>query len=196
MIMRIGIVLLALLMVAPGFSPGIAQSGAAALAGNGPRGDRSPTRDQTVELLRASLARYGALPEVNIAFHQVEKNPFNFSGNMTTGLKNADALEVVIGATPQSTISVRVYPHYKGAYINVEKVHDPSALMRKMLVYSNNNFLFWGADAEGDTFAGYTITLESGYPDEVVSVVLRSIHNTDQFVGEMRPFIDGTAAPQ
>lgn len=196
MIKRIGILILALLMVAPGIAPGFAQNGAAALAGNGPRGDKSPTRDQTVELLRASLNRYGALPEVNIAFHQVEKNPFNFSGNMTTGLKNADALEVVIGATAQSTISVRVYPHYKNAYINLNKAHDPNGLMRKMLKYSNDNFLFWGADAEGDTFAGYTITLESGYPEEVVSVVLRSIHNTDQFVGEMAPFIDGSAAPQ
>ncbi len=68
--------------------------------------------------------------------------------------------------------------------------------MHKLLAYNDKNFLFWGSDDTNDVFAGYTITLESGYPEEAVRIVLRSIHNTDQFVGEMRPFIDGSAAAQ
>ena len=43
-------------------------------------------------------------------------------------------------------------------------------------------------------FTAYTFTLESGFPDEAIKVVLRSIVNSDKFVGEMRPFIDGSAA--
>jgi hypothetical protein len=44
-------------------------------------------------------------------------------------------------------------------------------------------------------FTGYTFTLESGFPDEAIKIVLSSIKNSDQFVGEMRPSIDGTTAP-
>jgi len=66
--------------------------------------------------------------------------------------------------------------------------------MRKLLYYSDQNFLFWGADDSGDVFAGYTITLESGFPADAVVAVLRSIRNTDRFVGEMRPLIDGSTA--
>jgi hypothetical protein len=64
--------------------------------------------------------------------------------------------------------------------------------MRKLLWFSDDNFLFWGADDTSDVFSGYTITLESGFPQDAIVIVLRSIRNTDKFVGELRPFIDGT----
>jgi hypothetical protein len=66
--------------------------------------------------------------------------------------------------------------------------------MRELLYLSDQNFLFWGADDTGDVFSGYTVTLESGFPRDALVTVLRSIHNTDKFVGQLRPFIDGTAA--
>ena len=49
-------------------------------------------------------------------------------------------------------------------------------------------------DETGDIFTGYTFTLESGFPDEAIKIVLRSIVNSDKFVGEMSPFIDGSSA--
>ena len=67
--------------------------------------------------------------------------------------------------------------------------------MRKLLNLSDHNFLFWGADDTGDVFAGYTFTLESGFPDKAIEVVLYSIAPLDGYVGEMRPFIDGSPAP-
>jgi hypothetical protein len=67
-----------------------------------------------------------------------------------------------------------------------------NGLMRKLLWYSDQNFLFWGADDTGDVFSGYTVTLESGFPQDAIVTVLRSIRNTDKYVGEMRPFIDGS----
>ena len=67
--------------------------------------------------------------------------------------------------------------------------------MRKLLNLSDHNFLFWGADDTGDVFAGYTFTLESGFPDKAIEIVLYSIAPLDQYVGQMRPFIDGSAAP-
>jgi hypothetical protein len=67
--------------------------------------------------------------------------------------------------------------------------------MMELLYLSDQNFLFWGADDTRDVFAGYTFTLESGFPSESIMIVLRSIRNTDKFVGEMRPMIDGSSAP-
>ncbi len=174
---RIGILILLLLVV----MPAIAQN-------------MSPTRDQTRDLLRASLIKYGPEEGVNISFKQSDKQPYNFTGSASTGLKNTDSLEVVLSVTDHSTISVLVYPHYNGGYINLDKVKDANGFMRKLLMYNYSNFLSWGADGTNDVFASFNFTLESGYPDEAVHIVLRSIRNTDQFVGGLRPFIDGTAA--
>ena len=44
-------------------------------------------------------------------------------------------------------------------------------------------------------FSGYTLTLESGFPDEAIKIVLESIRNSDKYVGEMRASIDGSSAP-
>jgi hypothetical protein len=149
-------------------------------------------RDATREKVRQVLATAGARTDVNTAFRQSTKNPYNFAGSMTTGLRNADSLEVIVSVTKSDTIGFRIYPHYKGGYINLGKARDASGLMRRLLYLSDQNFLFWGADDTGDVFCAYTVTLESGFPPEVITVVLRSIKNTDKFVGELRPFIDGS----
>jgi len=97
--------------------------------------------------------------------------------------------------TSKDTISFRVYPHYKGGYINIDKARNTTQLLRKIVQLNDSTFLFWGADETGDVFTGYTFTLESGFPDEAIKIVLSSIKNSDQFVGEMRPSIDGTNMP-
>jgi hypothetical protein len=84
--------------------------------------------------------------------------------------------------------------HYKGTYINVDKARESLAVMRQLLRFSERTFLFWGANSRGDVFAGYTFTLESGFPDEAVRVVLSSIKNLDRYIGEMRLAIDGSTA--
>ena len=149
-------------------------------------------RDQTREQLRALLQTEG--PKINVAFRQSQSNPYNFVGSMTVGLKNAQSLEIVISVSKRKTIGFRIYPHYKGGYINLGKVSDPAGFAHRLLYLSDQNFLFWGVDDESDTFSGYTITLESGFPAEAIATVLASIHNTDLFVGQLRPMIDGSAA--
>jgi len=151
-------------------------------------------RDATRESLRQVLTTAGARSDVNVAFRQSTKQPYNFVGSMTTGLRNTDSLEVVISVTTKQTIGFRIWPHYKGDYINLGKARDSSGLMKQLLNFSDQNFLFWGADDGGDVFSGYTFTLESGFPADAIVEVLRSIHNTDTFVGTLRPFIDGSAA--
>ena len=149
-------------------------------------------RDKTRERLNALLQRVG--PEMNVIFKPSSKSQFVFTGVMKDGLKNVEQFEIVISVTTKDTIGFRVFPHYKGAYINIDKARNPTQLLRKLAQLNDSTFLFWGADDSGDVFTGYTFTLESGFPDKAIEIVLSSIKNSDQFVGEMRPSIDGSSA--
>jgi hypothetical protein len=153
---------------------------------------QTATRDATREKVRAVLIAMA--PKTNIDFKLSEKQPYNFVGVLKTGLKNADALEVVISVSAQDTIHFRIYPHYNGAYVNVDKVQDGAGLARQIIRFSDSNFLFWGADNSYDVFAGYNFTLESGFPEASFRIVLSSIGKLDDYVGQLRPVIDGSAA--
>ena len=150
---------------------------------------RSVTRQQLEDL----LTQYGPAQEMH--FHRSTVNPFNFAGSLATGLTNSSSLEIVISVTKSQTIGFRIFPHYAGGYINIDKVRNGTALMRQLLQFTDRNFLFWGTDNTYDVFAGYTFTLESGFPTEALKVVIRSIPTLDRFVGDLKPVIDGTAAP-
>ena len=153
-----------------------------------PTSQETASRDATREKMRALLDTTG--PKINVAFKQSDKNPYNFVGIMSTGLTNADSFEIVISVSGQDTVHFRIYPHYKGAYLNVDKASNSAALMRQMLRFGDKNFLYWGADDTFDIFAGYNFTLESGFPEASIRVVLNSIAKLDQYVGEMKPSID------
>jgi hypothetical protein len=155
--------------------------------------DDTESRNETREKLRATLESAGQLEDVDVEFHQSTKQPYNFVG-IAKGLPNVESLEIVLRVTSNDTIQLRVYPHFKGGYINLDKLKDAKGLMRKLLEYNDSNFLYWGADDSGDLFSGYSITLESGYPDEAMTIVLRSIRSTDRFVAELRQYIDGSKA--
>jgi len=153
-----------------------------------------PERDAVREKVRTLLAAEQGRSDINVNFRQSTVNEYNFVGSMTTGLTNSESLEIVISVTKNATIGFRVYPHYNNGYINVDKARDPTGLMKQLLNLTDQNFLFWGIDDSHDTFSGYTITLESGFPYEAMVTVLRSIRNTDKYVGQMRQYVDGTSA--
>jgi len=146
------------------------------------------SRDSTREKLRTLLAETG--PKIDVAFRQSDKEPYLFSGIMKTGLANADSFEIVILVGDQETLHFRIFPKYKGVYVNVNKAADSVGLLRKMVRLSDTNFIYWGADESFDVFAGYNFTLESGFPTASVNVVLNSIKNLDQYVGQMKSSID------
>ena len=152
-----------------------------------------PTREKTRDRLGALLGRIG--PDLKIDFKQSTKNPFNFLGELKEGLTNSNSFEILVSVGTQQTISIQAYPKYNGAYINIDKARNAMQLLRKLVLLNDSAFLFWGADSTGDVFTGYMFTLESGFPDEAIKIVLQSIHNSDKYVGEMRPSIDGTSAP-
>ena len=151
------------------------------------------SREKTRARMSALLQRVG--PELKVSFQPSSKSQYVFTGLLRDGLANAEFFEIVITVTSKETISFRIYPHYKGGYINIDKARNTTQLLRKLAQLNDSTFLFWGADDSGDVFTGYTFTLESGFPDEAIKIVLSSIKNSDQFVGEMRPSIDGTNAP-
>jgi hypothetical protein len=166
----------------------------AVLATRAPAFAQDAERDATRAKLDTLLLVAGLRNDVNTTFRQSPKNPYDFVGSMTWRLANAESLEIVISVTRQKTIAFRVYPHYRGDYMNVGRALDANGFMRRLLNYTDENFLYWGADDAGNVFCGYTFTLESGFPEEAITVVLRSIHNEDQIVGELRPLYDGSAA--
>src|SRR5947199_2053633 len=154
-----------------------------------PNAAQANSRDATREKLRTVLAETG--PKIKVTFRQSDQQPYNFVGLMKEGLTNADSFEIVILVGNQQTIHFRIFPKYKGAYVNVDKASDRAGLLRQMVRLSDKNFLYWGADESFDVFAGYSFTLESGFPKESVNVVLNSIKNLDEFIGQMKSSIDG-----
>lgn len=150
--------------------------------------EQQQSRDNTREKLRTVLNDLG--PKINVAFRQSDKQPYNFVGILGTGLTNADSFEIVISVGDQDTIHFRIFPKYKGAYVNVDKAANSAALLRQMVRFSDKNFLYWGADESFDVFAGYNFTLESGFPEASIRVVLNSIKNLDQFIGAMKSSLD------
>lgn len=156
--------------------------------------DKQAKRDATRESLRKLLNNLPNGLQPSISFRQSEKQPYNFVGVFKSlKLKNAAGFEVVIGVSTDETIGFRIYPYFNGTYVNVDKARNGPALLRQMLNLNDHNFLFWGADDTLDVFAGYTFTLESGFPEESLRTVLWSIEPLDQYVGQMRPNIDGSS---
>ncbi len=149
--------------------------------------NEAAARIRTREQLGRLLDKVG--PGLNITFRQSEKQTFNFVGLLKQGLTHAESLEVVVGVTQNQTIGLRIFPRYKRGYINIDNVKNAPGLMRLLLRLSDSAFLFCGIDPSGDIFTGYTVTLESGFPEEPIKIVLRSIVNSDKFIGEMKSML-------
>ena len=142
------------------------------------------TRNANRERMRSALQVVG--PKIGVQFRQSERQPYNFIGSLDDGLKNAESMEILVMIGTRDVITVQVYPHLSGGnYINLERSNNGQELMRKLLNFNDGGFFFWGADDVNDVFAAFTFTLESGFPDEAVDVVMRSVPLLDNKVGEL-----------
>ena len=137
--------------------------------------------------LDSLLHAYG--PTLKMRFHRDSDDPFQFGGVFDKDLHYAWRFELVINVTPQNTIGIRVYPEFSDK-INMKEVLDPNGLALELLHLSAHNFLHWGVDDVSDVFAAYSFTLESGFPEEAIKEVLRSIPLVDESVGEIVQFIE------
>lgn len=143
---------------------------------------------RAIETLRGSLNEFGK--KVNVHFQQDGANPGAFVGVLSQGLFQTDAFVISVKIDKTNTLLVRSYPQIGGHYLNIESASDKSGLMRSLLRQTDSNFLFTIVDRSGNIGYGYNISLESGYPDKVVDVVLRSIGNSDAFVGKIKPYFN------
>lgn len=151
--------------------------------------DENATRVATREKVRQALGEIG--PRIGVSFRQNDRNPFNFSGSLTSGLDNAGRMEIIVLIGTNDIMAIQIYPHVgdDDGYINVDQAADGTGLMRQLLAYNDGHLFYWGMDDASDIFAAFTITLESGFPTEVVDIVLRSVPLLDKTVGEMSQFI-------
>jgi hypothetical protein len=141
-------------------------------------------REATREKVRSALRQSG--PRIGVSFQQSQANPFNFSGSMTKGLRSSESMEVIVMIGRNDVLTVRVFPHVSGnRYINIDRANNSTGLMRKLLANNAGDFFHWGMDDVYDVFAEFTFTLESGFPEESLDVVLRSVELLDKKVGEM-----------
>jgi hypothetical protein len=147
-----------------------------------------PNREATREKVRTALRQSG--PRISVNFQQSQANPFNFSGSMTDGLESAESMEIIVMVGRNDILTVRVFPHVSGnRYINIDKAANGPGLTRQLLVNNAGDFFHWGVDDVFDVFAEFTFTLESGFPQESLDVVLRSVELLDKKVGEMESLI-------
>jgi hypothetical protein len=142
-------------------------------------------RDQLEALL------YTYPPARAMHFHRRPGDPFAIDGYLRDGLTYAPDFKIVVVVTPRRTITFRIFPAYDGyGYLELAHVRDPDGVMQKLLQFSYHSFFFWGVNDGLAVFAGYTFTLESGFPEEAIKVVVRSIPLIDGPIGELVDFIE------
>lgn len=142
-------------------------------------------RDQ----LEALLSTYP--PARAMHFHRRPGDPFAIDGYLRDGLKFSPDYKIVVVVTPHRTITFRVFPSYDGySYLELAHVRDPGGVMQKLLQLCYRDFFFWGVNPGLSVFAGYTFTLESGFPEEAIKVVVRSIPRLDDRILELVGYIE------
>ena len=145
---------------------------------------RVDARNRVDSLLHA----YGKT--LGMRFFRNRDDPFEIDGFYDKDLRYSSRFELEVNVTPQNTIGIRVYPQFYGHRINMDRVRDPNRLALELLHFTAHNFLHWGVDDVSHVFAAYAFTLESGFPEEAIKEVLRSIPLVDESVGEMVQFIE------
>lgn len=156
----------------------------AARAQSAPDAVRVNARNRLDSLLHAYA------PTLKMRFFRNRDDPFEIDGFYDKDLRYSSRFELEVNVTPQNTIGFRVYPQYYGERIDMDGVRDPNGLALKLLHLSAHNFLHWGVDDASHVFAAYAFTLESGFPEEAIKVVLRSIPLVDESVGEIVQFVE------
>ena len=149
------------------------------------------TRVETRAKVEALLTTYSKALGFRKWYRSADE-PFDVLAFYDRGLKYASRLEVVIVVSRQNTVGIRVFPHWNGPgpgdFIDLDNVRDAPGLMQRALQLSSENFMFWAVDGSHHMFAAYTITLESGFPDAAVRVVLESVPLVDDSVGDLLRF--------
>jgi hypothetical protein len=158
------------------------------VAGLGAQTDSDAVRDSTRRQLETLLSTYG--PAREMRFQRSADQPFDAVGVFDKPMRYVSRLEIIVSVTGQRTIGFRVYPRLHGVHVNLDRVRRRSLFMETLLRDADQSFLHWALDQNLDLFAGFTFTLESGFPEDAIKVVIRSIPLLDRPVGELVPLIE------
>jgi hypothetical protein len=142
---------------------------------------RARTRDRLFALIRTYA------PTQHFKIYRHDDDPFTIEAIYDKDLTYAPRFETWISVTRNATIQFRVYTQWYEGYLNIDKAQNSDAFMQRLLQLSDKDFFFWAADEDKDVFAGFTFTLESGFPEEAIKVVIRSIPLLDSDIGELEP---------
>jgi hypothetical protein len=143
-------------------------------------------RARTFDQLWAVVKPFGS--SLHYRVYGLPKDPFTIQAFYDKDLHYTPRFEIYISVTRQQTIQFRIYPQFFGSYLNLDSLSNEDSLMERVLRFSDKGFFFWAADENRDVFAGYTFTLESGFPEEAIKEVLRSVPLLDSSVGELTAF--------
>lgn len=160
----------------------------AGIAPTGAQTDPNAARRKTFDQLWALVHPYGS--SLHYRVHGMQHDPFTIEAFYDKDLRFTPRFEVYISVTRQQTIQFRIYPQLSGQHLNLDSLSQADSLMQKVLRLSDKGFFFWAADENLDVFAGYTFTLESGFPDEAIKEVLRSIPLLDSSVGQLVSYME------
>ena len=158
-----------------------------AVGGLGAQTDTNAVRDSTCRQLETLLSTYG--PAREMRFQRSADQPFDIVGVFDKPMMYVSRFEIIVNVSRQRTIGFRVYPRWHGAHINLDRVHRRTVFMERLLRDADQSFLHWALDQNRDLFAGFTFTLESGFPDDAIEVVIRSVPLLDRPLGELIPLM-------
>jgi hypothetical protein len=168
-----------------GLSTVLTVSGPASAAA---QNDVTAVRARTFDQLWAVVKPYGS--SLHYRVYRMPKDPFTIQAFYERDLHYTPRFEIYISVTRQQTIQFRIYPQLLGGYLNLDSLSNEDSLMERVLRFSDKGFFFWAANENRDVFAGYTFTLESGFPEEAIKEVLRSIPLLDSSVGQLTAFME------
>jgi hypothetical protein len=172
--------------------PPRATPGPQPLPPNGAPADASAVATATFANIQKLLEAEGSRLNLGAAFRPLNSG-LESAAVVTDGLTKAEKLEVHIDAisNPAGTVRLRVYPLYRGTYVNVSHAEDQAALMRVLLgparisgpcVYS------WKIDKDGDIYDTCILTSDN-FPYASIVTALKDIRHVDRIFGEWRSLL-------
>jgi hypothetical protein len=107
------------------------------------------------------IAQY--LGRMNVEWKVDSKDPNVFRVTKTTGLKQAQRVEVIITDIPDNDlVTLRAFPQAAGKYLSLSAASNSTGLMREMLSKNATAFGAYFVDEDGDIGFRYVFTTEDG----------------------------------
>jgi hypothetical protein len=120
------------------------------------------------------IAQY--LGRMNVEWKVDDKDPNVFRVTKTTGLKEAQYVEIVITDIPNNDlVTLRAFSKAAGKYLSLAAAGNSTGLMREMLSKNATAFGAYFVDEDGDIGFRYVFTTEDGLGYESFKVAVSEL---------------------